>query len=75
MNTFYWLNFCSKFIFKYFQVSVRLPYSEYKHIVANEVQLMVVANLLISPAEVYVMPGDIVPFKIFYVSNYNFFII
>lgn len=36
---------------------------------ANEVQLMVVANLLITPAEVYVMPGDIVPFKIFYVSK------
>ncbi|XP_066245926.1 nuclear pore membrane glycoprotein 210 [Euwallacea similis] len=51
------------------KVTVRLPYPEYKHVETHEVQLMIVANLLISPAEVYVMPGDIVPFKIFYINN------
>ncbi|KAJ8968307.1 hypothetical protein NQ314_002368 [Rhamnusium bicolor] len=50
-------------------VTVRLPYPEYKHIATNEVQLMVVANLLITPAEVYVMPGDVVPFRIYYLNN------
>ncbi|KAJ8925773.1 hypothetical protein NQ315_009621 [Exocentrus adspersus] len=51
------------------KVTVRLPYSEYKHIEACEVQLMVVANLLITPNDVYVMPGDVVPFKIYFLNN------
>ncbi|XP_018577251.1 nuclear pore membrane glycoprotein 210 [Anoplophora glabripennis] len=51
------------------KVTVRLPWPEYKHIEANEVQLMVVANLLITPPDVYVMPGDVVPYKIFYLNN------
>ncbi|KAL1512846.1 hypothetical protein ABEB36_002363 [Hypothenemus hampei] len=51
------------------RVTVRLPYSEYKHVEPSEVQLMIVANLLISPAEVYCMPGDVVPFKIFFINN------
>ncbi|XP_060536617.1 nuclear pore membrane glycoprotein 210 [Cylas formicarius] len=51
------------------KVAVRLPYPEYKHVAANEVQLMIVANLLISPAEVYVMPGDVVSFKIFFLNG------
>ncbi|VEN56349.1 unnamed protein product [Callosobruchus maculatus] len=51
------------------KVTVRLPHPEYKHVAANEVQLMVVANLLISPAEVYIMPGDTVPFKIFFLNG------
>lgn len=61
------------------KVSVRLPYPEYKHVEPFEVQLMIVANLLISPAEVYTMPGDTVPFKIFCVGctpcNFNLIVI
>ncbi|CAG9763709.1 unnamed protein product [Ceutorhynchus assimilis] len=51
------------------KVTVRLPYPEYKHVEVSEVQLMIVANLLLSPAEVYAMPGDVIPFKIFYINN------
>ncbi|KAJ8985935.1 hypothetical protein NQ317_010692 [Molorchus minor] len=51
------------------KVSVRLPYSDYKHINTSEVQLMVVANLLITPPEVYIMPGDTVLFKIFFLNS------
>lgn len=48
-------------------VSVQLPYPEYKHVQPCKVLLIVVANLLLSPAEVYMMPGDVINFKIFYV--------
>ncbi|KAH1015131.1 hypothetical protein HUJ05_012909 [Dendroctonus ponderosae] len=51
------------------KVTVRLPYSEYKQVPTHEVQLMIVANLLLTPGEVYVMAGEIVPFKIFYINN------
>ncbi|XP_023018857.2 nucleoporin 210 [Leptinotarsa decemlineata] len=51
------------------KVTVRLPYPEYKHVDTNEVQLMIVANLLITPPEVYVMQGDTVPFKIYFLKN------
>ncbi|XP_057657575.1 nuclear pore membrane glycoprotein 210 [Diorhabda carinulata] len=51
------------------KVSVRLPYTEYKHIPVCEVQLMVVANLLITPPEAYIMKGDTIPFKIFFLKN------
>ncbi|KAJ8960331.1 hypothetical protein NQ318_004065 [Aromia moschata] len=51
------------------KVVVRLPHPEYKHIEAHEVQLMIVANLLITPPEVHVMPGDVVPFKIFFLNS------
>ncbi|CAH1116509.1 unnamed protein product [Phaedon cochleariae] len=51
------------------KVSVRLPHPEYKHVPTKEVQLMVVANLLITPPEVYVMQGDTVPFKIYFLKN------
>ncbi|ERL89556.1 hypothetical protein D910_06921, partial [Dendroctonus ponderosae] len=42
------------------KVTVRLPYSEYKQVPTHEVQLMIVANLLLTPGEVYVMAGEII---------------
>ncbi|XP_050315586.1 nuclear pore membrane glycoprotein 210 [Anthonomus grandis grandis] len=51
------------------KITVKLPYPEYKHVETSEVQLMIVANLLLTPAEVYVMPGETVPFKIFYIND------
>ncbi|KAG5875314.1 hypothetical protein JTB14_016901 [Gonioctena quinquepunctata] len=51
------------------KVTVRLPNPEYKHVEANEVQLMIVANLLITPPEVYVMQGDTVPFKVYFLKS------
>jgi hypothetical protein len=57
-----------------FQVSVRLPYSEYQHIPAIEVQLTVVANLIIDPADIYLLKGDSVQYRILQVSSVSVFI-
>ncbi|XP_076259039.1 nucleoporin 210 [Rhynchophorus ferrugineus] len=51
------------------KITVKLPYPEYKHVPTSEVQLMIVANLLLNPGEVYVMPGDVVLFKIYHLNN------
>lgn len=51
------------------KVSVKLPFLEYKHIEPSEVQLMVVANLVLTPSDVYLMPGDSVTFKVYYLNN------
>lgn len=53
----------------YLKVSVRLPYEEYKHVKTYEVNLSVVANLIILPGEAYLMVGDVIKFKIIYVSG------
>lgn len=50
------------------QVSVRLPHSEYLHVPAIEVQLMVVANIIIDPADIYLLKGDSVQYRILQVS-------
>lgn len=47
---------------------MKLPYPEYKHIGAHDVNLSVVANLILMPAEVYMMPGDFIKFKVIHVS-------
>lgn len=46
------------------QVSVRLPYPEYKHVPAVEVELIVVANLLILPEDVTIMAYDSFKYRI-----------
>ena len=48
----------------FLKVSVKLPQKEYQHISPVEVQLMVVANLLIDPADVYLLPGDLIKYRI-----------
>ena len=50
------------------KVEVKLPHEEYADVNVCEVQLFVVANLLVVPAEVHVMPGDVVAFKVFSVG-------
>lgn len=55
-------------------MTVSLPYEEYKHVKSYEVNLSVVANLIILPGEVYMMMGDVIKFKIIYVSNNHLFI-
>lgn len=50
------------------QVSVKLPQKEYSHVSSVEVQLMVVANLLIDPADVYLLPGDSIKYRILQVG-------
>jgi nuclear pore complex protein Nup210 len=56
-----------------FQVSVRLPHAEYQHVPAIEVQLMVVANLIIDPADIYLLKGDSVQYRILQVSCLSVF--
>lgn len=48
---------------------VRLPYPEYNHIETHSVNLTVVANLMLMPADVCMMVGDVVKFKVIHVSN------
>lgn len=50
------------------KISIKLPYEEYTHVDIFEFQISIVANLIISPMDVYIMAGDKVPFKIFHVS-------
>lgn len=50
-------------------VSVKLPQREYAHVSPVEVQLMVVANLLIDPADVYLLPGDIIKYRILQIRH------
>lgn len=51
------------------KVSVKLPQKEYAHINPVEVQLMVVANLLIDPADVYLLPGDTIKYRILQIRH------
>ncbi|XP_028139589.1 nuclear pore membrane glycoprotein 210 [Diabrotica virgifera virgifera] len=51
------------------KVSVRLPLEEYQHLPTCEVQLMVVANVIIVPSDVYIMVGDTITFQFFYLKN------
>lgn len=50
------------------KISVSLPHEEYKVVEADEVQFSVIANLILMPQEVFLMMGDIISFKIFYLS-------
>ena len=50
------------------KIQVKLPYADYIKVECAEVQLSVVANLLILPADVHVMPYDVVEFKLYSVS-------
>lgn len=50
------------------QVSVRLPHSEYKHVPPVELELIVIANLIIIPSEITIMTHDSFKYKIMHVS-------
>jgi nuclear pore complex protein Nup210 len=56
-----------------FQVSVRMLHSEYQHVPAIELQLMVIANLIIDPADIYLLKGDSVQYRILQVSSVSVF--
>lgn len=53
------------------KISVRLPYKDYKNVPSVDVSLTVTANLLLTPGEAYMMSGDVITFKLFYVSFYK----
>ncbi|XP_076635899.1 nucleoporin 210 [Colletes latitarsis] len=46
------------------KVSVRLPYPEYKHVPPIEVELIVIANLIIIPSDITIMAYDSFKYKI-----------
>ncbi|XP_031623845.1 nuclear pore membrane glycoprotein 210 isoform X2 [Contarinia nasturtii] len=47
------------------RVSVDLPYAEYQHIVAPvEVNIVVLANILLDPSDVHILVGDSISFRI-----------
>lgn len=47
------------------KVIVKLPHDEYKHVPQVEVDINVLANLIIDPIDVHVLVGDSVNFKVF----------
>lgn len=51
------------------KVSVKLPYPEYTTVSPAEVSLMVVANLIIVPADIYIIRGDTIQYKIIQVKH------
>ncbi|XP_058458190.1 nuclear pore membrane glycoprotein 210 [Malaya genurostris] len=46
------------------RVTAKLPYAEYNHVPPVEVNIMVLANLILDPSDVYIMTGDTVSFKV-----------
>ncbi|XP_065087811.1 nuclear pore membrane glycoprotein 210 [Ochlerotatus camptorhynchus] len=46
------------------RVTAKLPYAEYSHVSPVEVNIMVLANLILDPSDVYIMTGDTVNFKV-----------
>lgn len=53
------------------KVSVRMPHPEYQKVKPIEVQLMVVANLIIDPADVHLLNGDTIHYRILQVGSNN----
>lgn len=54
------------------KVSVHLPYSEYSHIVSPiDVNIMVLANIILDPSDVHILVGDSISFKILQVNHRN----
>lgn len=59
------------------KVSVELPYPEYHHIVAPlDVNIVVLANIILDPSDVHILVGDAVAFRILQVhlKHLNFFL-
>ncbi|KAB0791745.1 hypothetical protein PPYR_03545 [Photinus pyralis] len=51
------------------KVKVNLPHYEYRNVKGHEVQLSVIANLIITPPEVYMMVGDTVEIKVIQLNS------
>ncbi|KAK4884343.1 hypothetical protein RN001_000614 [Aquatica leii] len=51
------------------KVTVKLPHNEYKDLRVDEVHLSVIANLIVTPAEAYIMIGDTVPLTIIQMNS------
>lgn len=56
------------------KVTVQLPYSEYSQIVMPiDVNIMVLANIILYPSDVHVLVGDSIPIRILQVSVIKMF--
>lgn len=53
------------------KVIVRLPYPEYAHVTPVEVDIMVLANIILDPIDAYILAGDTVTFRILQVMYHN----
>ncbi|GAB0094117.1 Nuclear pore membrane glycoprotein 210 [Sergentomyia squamirostris] len=47
------------------KVKVSLPYKEYSHVPVIEVDIMILANIILNPSDVHVLVGDTIEFKVF----------
>uniref|UniRef100_A0A1B0DJU9 Nuclear pore membrane glycoprotein 210 n=1 Tax=Phlebotomus papatasi TaxID=29031 RepID=A0A1B0DJU9_PHLPP len=47
------------------KVRVSLPYKEYSHVPVIEVDIMILANILLNPSDVHVIVGDTIEFRVF----------
>ncbi|XP_049299266.1 nuclear pore membrane glycoprotein 210 [Anopheles funestus] len=46
------------------RVTARLPHAEYANVPPVDVNIMVLANLILNPSDVYILPGDTIEFKV-----------
>ncbi|XP_058055409.1 nuclear pore membrane glycoprotein 210 [Anopheles bellator] len=46
------------------RVTARLPHAEYSHVAPVDVNIMVLANLILDPSDVYILAGDTIEFKV-----------
>ncbi|XP_053675808.1 nuclear pore membrane glycoprotein 210 [Anopheles nili] len=46
------------------RVKAKLPHAEYSHVPPVDVDIMVLANLILDPSDVYILPGDTIEFKV-----------
>lgn len=51
-------------IFFFVQVTVDLPYPEYRQVQALQVYINVLANIILEPSDVFILPGDSIDFRI-----------
>lgn len=53
------------------KVIVRLPYAEYGHVAPVEVDIMVLANIILDPLDAYILAGDTIAFRILQVNIFQ----
>lgn len=57
------------------KVSVKLPYAEYQHIVSPlDVNIVVLANIILDPSDVHILVGDSIAFRILQVKHLYLFV-
>lgn len=51
------------------RVTVNLPHSDYNHVPAIEVDIIVLANIILDPSDVHILVGDSISFRILQVNS------